>query len=165
MKLSILYYSKTGRTRDTALAIQRGAEKIEGMEAKAFPLDEIDEDFLKESRVVVFGTPTYLANTCWQIKKWFDESPKYKLEGKGGAAYATADYVQGGADTAIMNIVGHMLVKGMMVYSGGSALGQPYLHLGAVIVKDRMETGLSQAEIFVEGIAKKAAGLFSEGVD
>ena len=50
MKLSILYYSKTGRTRDIALAIQRGAEKIEGMEAKAFPLDEIDEDFLKESR-------------------------------------------------------------------------------------------------------------------
>ena len=49
MELSILYYSKTGRTRDIALAIQRGAEKIEGMEAKAFPLDEIDEDFLKES--------------------------------------------------------------------------------------------------------------------
>ncbi len=165
MKLSILYYSKTGRTRDIALAIQRGAEKIEGMEAKAFPLDEIDEDFLKESRAVVFGTPTYLANTCWQIKKWFDESSKYKLEGKLGAAYATADYVQGGADTAIMNIVGHMLVKGMMVYSGGSALGQPYLHLGAVIVKDRMETGLSQAEIFGERIAKKAADLFAEGVD
>ena len=64
-----------------------------------------------------------------------------------------------------MNIVGHMLVKGMMVYSGGSALGQPYLHLGAVIVKDRMETGLSQAEIFGERIAKKAADLFAEGVD
>lgn len=164
MKLTILYYSKTGRTRDIASAVAKGMmRKAPGAEVRAFPLDAVDEDFLAQSAAVVFGTPTYYASTCWQIKKWFDESHHYKLEGKLGAVFATADYIQGGADTAIMNIVGHMLVKGMLVYSGGSALGQPFLHLGAVVVRKEWETGRDQAEIFGERIAAKALQLFGAG--
>ena len=163
-KICILYFSKTGKTKEMAEVIAEGATEA-GAEVKTLSIEDALPEDINDCDAVIFGTPTYYANICWQIKKWFDEPSKNKLEGKLGAAYATADYVQGGADTAIMNIVGHMLVKGMMVYSGGSALGQPYLHLGAVIVKDRMETRLSQAEIFGERIAKKAADLFAEGVD
>ena len=107
--------------------IANGMRTVDNIEVGIFDIDNVDDCFLKESNAVVFGTLTYYANTCWQLKKWFDESSKYNLEGKIGAVYATADYLQGGADTAILTIINHLMVKGMLVYSGGSALGQPYI--------------------------------------
>ena len=159
MKLSILYGSKTGRTREMAEEIKKGMESVSAVEARLFSLSDIDEEFLSQSRGVVFGTPTYYANTCWQMKKWFDTSRKYNLSGKLGAAFATADYTCGGADTAILTLVGHMMVKGMLVYSGGSALGKPYIHLGAVALKDRLDEAKPQFFIFGQRIAQQAKAI------
>ena len=99
----------------------------------------IDKEFLAASSAVFFGTPTYLASTCWQWKKWFDEPAPCSLGGKLGAVFATANFAQGGADIAIQTLLTHMLVKGMLVYSGGGACGQPYIHLGAVALKENFE--------------------------
>lgn len=162
MKLAIIYFSKTGNTRIMAQEVATGMEKVAGIEAKTFSLDDIDDAFIEESRAVVFGTPTYYANTCWQMKKWFDESRKYDLSGKLGAVFATAHYAQGGADTAILNILGHLMVKGMLVYSGGSALGQPFIHLGAVAIDENFEHSKPMFQIFGERIAQKAVELFGE---
>jgi len=82
MKLSIIYFSKSGHTKEMAEIIANGMKSIPEIEVGIFDLDHIDDEFLAESKAVVFGTPTYYANTCWQIKKWFDESRNYKLEGK-----------------------------------------------------------------------------------
>ena len=125
-----------------------------------FDINNIDANFLKESKAVVFGTPTYYTNTCWQMKKWFDESRDYDLEGKIGAVFATADYIQGGAATAMLTIINHLMVKGMLVYSGGSALGQPFMHLGPVATKDNYEESKEMFEIFGERIANKVKELF-----
>ena len=131
-------------------------KKIKDIEVGVFDINNIDDNFLKESKGVVFGTPTYYANTCWQMKKWFDESRDYDLEGKIGAVFATADYIQGGAATAMLTIINHLMVKGMLVYSGGSALGQPFMHLGPVATKDNYEESKEMFEIFGERIANKA---------
>lgn len=160
MKLAIVYFSKTGNTKEMAQIVADGMKKVEGVEVGIFDIEHIDDDFIKESRAVVFGTPTYYANTCWQIKKWFDESKPYNLEGKIGAVFATANFAQGGADTAILTIINHLMVKGMLVYSGGSALGQPYIHLGAVALKENFEESKEQFSIFGERIAQKAIALF-----
>ncbi|MBE6072906.1 MAG: flavodoxin family protein [Clostridium butyricum] len=160
MKLAIIYFSKTGKTKEMAEVIAKGMKSEKDMEVGVFDIENIDYDFIKESRAVVFGTPTYYANTCWQIKKWFDESWGCNLEGKIGAVFATADYAQGGASTAMLTIINHLMVKGMLVYSGGSALGQPYLHLGAVALKENFEESKEIFEIFGERIAKKAKELF-----
>lgn len=160
MKLAIIYFSKTGKTKEMAEVIAKGMKSEKDIEVGAFNIENIDYDFIKESRAVVFGTPTYYANTCWQIKKWFDESWGCNLEGKIGAVFATADYAQGGASTAILTIINHLMVKGMLVYSGGSALGQPYLHLGAVALKENFEESKESFEIFGKRIAKKAKELF-----
>ena len=162
MKISILYYSKTGKTREMAEVAASGMRAIEGMEVGIFDIENVDVDFLHESKAVVFGTPTYLANTCWQIKKWFDEIPikKINLGGKLGAAFATANFVQGGGDTAILTLVNHMLVTGMLVYSSGSSQGLPYIHLGAVAVKDNFEESKKMFHIFGQRIASKAMELF-----
>jgi len=161
MKLSIIYFSKSGHTKEMAGIIANGMKSIPEIEVGIFDLDHIDNNFLAESKAVVFGTPTYYANTCWQIKKWFDESRDYKLEGKIGAVFATADYAQGGADTAILTIINHLMVKGMLVYSGGSALGHPYIHLGAVALKENFEQSKPMFEVLGNRIASKAVELFA----
>ena len=139
MKIAIIYFSKTGRTRAMAEVIADGAGSVSGVEVRLFELDRIDKSYLAECKAVFFGTPTYLASTCWELKKWFDESTMYPLAGKLGAVFATADFAQGGADVAIQSVLGHMLVKGMLVYSGGGAWGLPYIHLGAVALKENFE--------------------------
>ena len=53
--------------------------------------DSLDKDFINDSEGIIFGTPTYYANVSWEFKKWFDESNGYNLEGKLGAAFATAN--------------------------------------------------------------------------
>ena len=162
MKLSIVYYSKSGRTADMAGTIAKGMRTVPGVELGVFGLEELDEGFLRESRAVVVGTPTYHANPCWQIKKWLDESAKYRLEGKLGAAFATADYAQGGADLAVSTVLTHLMVDGMLVYSSGSALGQPFIHLGAVALKENFEASRPMFETFGLRIAQKAAQLFPD---
>lgn len=161
MKLAVLYFSATGHTKAAAEAVLHGAAK-QGVEGKAFALDAIDTDYLQQADAVVFGTPTYYANTCWQIKKWFDESKPILLEGKLGAVFATADYQQGGPDLAALTVLEHMLVKGMLIYSGGSACGKPYLHLGAVCIKGQEKEGLALCEVLGERVARKALDLFAE---
>lgn len=160
MKLSILYFSKTGNTKKAAEYIASGMKSVQDIEVGLYDIDHIDYDFIKESKAVVFGTPTYYANTCWQIKKWFDESWQYNLEGKLGAVFATADYIQGGSDIAMLTIINHLMVKGMLVYSGGSALGKPYIHLGAMTLKQAIDESEEIFYIFGARIASKAVEVF-----
>ena len=162
MKISILYQSRLGTTEIIANTIKKGAESVEGVdEVKCMRIQEIDADFLNESDAVIFGTPTYLANTTWELKRWFDEEAKpYKLSGKLGAVFATSDYICGGADVAIHTIVGHMMVKGMMVYSGGSSLGKPYMHLGYVFCKEGPAELENDAELFGKRVAEQAVKIY-----
>ena len=161
MKITIIYYSKTGKTKAAAEETARGMREIDGAEVGIFDVDHIDYDYLAQSKAVVFGTPTYYANTCWQLKKFFDESGSVSLGGKLGAAFATANVPQGGADIAMLTLLQHMLVKGMLVYSGGSSLGQPFLHLGAAAWRDTFEQNKELFYIFGRRVAAKAKELFA----
>ena len=162
MKLSIIYFSKTGNTYTMAKEIGNGMKTIENIELRIFDIENIDYEYINESKAVVFGTPTYYANTCWQIKKWFDESWGCNLSGKIGGVFATADFPQGGADTAISTIINNLMVKGMLVYSGGSAVGEPYIHLGPVALKENFEESKELFNVFGKRIAAKCIELFKE---
>ena len=163
MKFAIIYYSKTGHTREMAEVIARGLAAAGG-ETRFFSVEEaMDADYIDQCAGVIFGTPTYLANTCWQMKQWFDEGSRgIKLAGKLGGVFATAHYAQGGADVAIMTLLPHMLVKGMLVYSGGAAHGKPYIHLGPVAldaVGNHYEECKADFEIFGRRFAEKLDGI------
>lgn len=162
MKITIAYYSKGGRTKAMAEKIAEGAMSVEGVEVGVFAIDAIDLDFLAESDAFIVGTPVYYASTVWQIKKWFDESRNISLAGKLGAVFATADYCQGGASNALTTILTHMLVKGMVVYSSGGSCGQPFIHQGAVALKDTLEKDSEMFPIFGKRIAQKAQELFGK---
>lgn len=164
MKFAVIYYSQTGHTKEMGEVIAEGITSLGG-EVRLFSIEEpMDAEYINNCDGIIFGTPTWVASTCWQMKKWFDtESHALKLGGKLGGVYATAHFAQGGADIAIMTLIGHMMVKGMLVYSGGASLGKPFIHLGPVAldaVEGHYESCRPQFRIFGERFAQKAAELF-----
>ena len=159
MKLAIVYYSETGNTQKAAELIKAGMEQVEGVQAELFALDQVDESCLADAKAVVFGAPTFYADTCWQMKKWFDET-KFSLAGKLGAVFGTAGYLQGGCEVGLQNNLVRMMCKGMVCYSGGTAMGQPPTHLGALALDGHVEEQKEQFIAFGARIAEKAKELF-----
>ena len=64
-----------------------------------------------------------------------------------------------------MDILGQMLVKGMLVYSGGGSFGQPIIHHGPVAldkVGNHYEESREMFRIYGLRFASKAKELFSK---
>ena len=113
MKISVIYVSQTGRTEEAAEYIQDGIlARYPFAQVKLVNIreEEADLDFLAQSEAVIFGAPVYFSSMSWELKKWFDHSFRIDLKGKLGAAFVTAQSPTGGVDTAIMEILRHMLV-------------------------------------------------------
>lgn len=140
MKASVIYFSVSGTTEKMAQKIVEGLEG-EGVEAQAFSIDAVDEDWVKQSDGVLIGSPTYYADLAAKMKVFLETLPKYGVSGKLGGAFATAGFIHGGGEAAIESIHRHMLVCGMLVYSGGGAYGQPVIHLGPVATGDSEDFG------------------------
>ena len=163
MKLAICYFSATGRTEAMANAIAAGIlEQAPGCEVRCLHIDQVDRDhpdavsFVDAADGILIGTPDYYAAECWQMKKWLDNCP-CKLAGKLAGAFATANVTVGGPGVAIEHILTHLLVRGCMVYSGGSACGQPFIHLGPVCFRDQEPDGLSLMRIFGQRFAAQVS--------
>ena len=91
MKAAILDHSETGNTKTMAEVIAEGMNSVEGMEAKAFSIDAVDEAWVKESQCVIMGTPSYYADISGTAKVFLETCGKYGLAGKLGGAFATAN--------------------------------------------------------------------------
>ena len=70
MKLAVIYDSKTGNTRQAAEWIAEGMNRVPEAEARAFHIGEVDADFVKESKGVVMGCPTYAALMTPDMRTW-----------------------------------------------------------------------------------------------
>ena len=164
MKITILYHSETGNTELAARQIGEGALTVPDTEVRLVSLTRLteeDEAYLKESSVVIFGTPTYVANMSWKLKEFFDTQLQISFSGKLGAAFATENYANGGGgELAIMNIMSHMLVKGMMCYSGGTAFGQPYIHIGPTLHRGHIEEKAELCRTFGFRVATQGHRVF-----
>ena len=152
MKMMVLYYSKTGNTRKMAEVIVRGMERVPGVQAKTCSIEEVDEAWAKESRCIVLGS----------VKAWLEGPCKRcELAGKVGGAFATANYLHGGGDLGIRLILDHMMVHGMLTYSGGGAYGNPIIHLGPVALGGHLEESEETFLAYGERMARKTAELFA----
>lgn len=162
MKYTILIHSESGNTEKVARYIEQGALSEPDTEVKIMNItDELDMDFLNESKVVVFGTPTYYANMSWQMKKWFDTCHSVNLGGKLGGAFATENSPNGGGgELALTTLQQHMLVKGMLVYSSGIEFGRPIIHVGPTVVRDQIEEREEICKLFGKRLAIKGHQLF-----
>ena len=167
MKLAVIYDSKTGNTKQAAEWIAEGMRRVADTESAAFPLDGVDEAFVRGSAGVVIGSPTYAAMMTADMRTWLQSSAgKLGLAGKLGGAFATEQYTHGGAELVIQTILQTELVFGMLCWSGGGSCGRPVIHLGPVGVNDNAEkhNGMEHYRenflIFGERFAGKAAELF-----
>ena len=165
MKISIIFFSITGNTEAAAKMIAEGARSTGNTEVRLFNLcdeEKWDKKFILESKAVIFGTPTYYANMCWQMKKWFDtKGVTYNFGGKLGSAFATENNPNGGgAELAIMTVYNHLLVYGMLVYSSGIEYGRPPIHIGPTAVSSRLSEHEESCKRFGKHIATKARELF-----
>ena len=166
MKISIAYFSSTGRTAAMAEEIKKGILAAdETIEVGLFPITELtsynEENvaFVNDSAAVILGTPDYYAAEANQVKTWLDTCP-CKLSDKLCGAYATANFLQGGADFAIQSLLTQILVKGAVVYSSGTAQGLPFIHLGPVCLKGQEEAASELFQTYGTRFAKKALELF-----
>ena len=146
-KIAVLYFSKSGNTRDMAEEICRGIEET-GARARAFSIDAVDVEYVKGCDGIILGTPTYHGTYCAAVKLFLEEQfGGLEPAGKTGGAFDTAGYIHGGADTAVLGILNHMLFYGMKTYSGGCAFGDPVIHYGPVGISGHIE---DFAELFRE---------------
>lgn len=161
MKMTVLYHSETGNTKQMAEVIVEGMQSIEGVEAKAFSIDAVEEDWIKESKCVIYGTPIYMAGVSAKTKTWLEKQfGKYGVAGKIGGAFATVRYVHGGGELGIRTILDHMMVFGMLTYSGGGSQGNPVIHLGPVAVAGKLDESNETFKIYGQRMASKTLEVF-----
>lgn len=161
MKAAVVYHSETGNTKKVAELIAEGLRLDGQVEVKAMSVDDVDEAFIQASDAVLVGCPTHRGSFSWQMKKWVGTT-KLKLGGKLGGVFATEGYIGGGADMAAMGLIAHLLVMGLLVYSGGTSWGLPFVHFGAIAIRDGDEAQRDRARLFGERFARKALELFGE---
>ncbi|UQZ88078.1 flavodoxin [Deltaproteobacteria bacterium Smac51] len=161
MKISVVYHSETGNTAKMADCIVQGLLSVEGIEAKAFSLDNVDKDFAKASQALILGTPVYGGSFSGKIKMWMEtELGGLQAGGKLAGAFATANFIHGGADVAIQAILAHFMVHGMLIYSSGVAKGQPFIHFGPVAIGSDLPSFEELFKIYGQRMAEKAKELF-----
>ncbi|MBW1713929.1 MAG: flavodoxin family protein [Deltaproteobacteria bacterium] len=115
-RILIVYQSKTGHTAAMAEAVEAGVAS-QGVEVIRKKIEEAGVDDLPGADGIIIGTPTYFGSVTADIKRLIDKSIKYhkKLEGKVGAAFASAGALGGGGETAILDVLRAFLVHGMIV--------------------------------------------------
>ncbi|MFC1526260.1 flavodoxin family protein [Candidatus Latescibacterota bacterium] len=162
MKIAVVYHSETGNTERMAELVKEGCESVAGVEARCMPVDEVDDGYIRDAKAVIFGCPTYEGSCSWQMKKFLDTEPP-PLGGKLAGVFASQNWPGGGgASFAEMTVIAACLVHGMLIYSGGIAVGMPFLHFGAVSRKGPDEE-LSRERCIKLGqnIANQATELFA----
>ncbi len=161
MKASVVYFSASGNTKKMAECLVASMNTIEGVEAKAFSVDAVDEAFVKESACVIVGTPIYMAAEAPKVTEWIRMAMKQiGLGGKLGGAFAAAAFAHGGGSVGLQNILTLMLVGGMLTYSSGIACGAPPIHLGPVAIDGKFDEAKPFIEIYGQRMANKALELF-----
>ena len=160
VRIAIIYHSETGNTKKMAEFVKKGCDSVSQVESKIMSIEDIDESHIASADAVIMGCPTYEGTLSWQMKKFLD-TISVNLDGKLGGVFASQNWPGGGgADFAEMTIIAGMLVRGMIIYSGGITRGKPFLHFGAV--SEKSPSGLYEERCVKlgENIATKAKELW-----
>lgn len=142
--------------------VAQGCRKVPDIAVKLMSVDEIDEAFIEQSKAVIFGSPTHDGTYSWQLKKCIRDAGREVFAGKLGAVFVSQNWPGGGGGSfAEMSIIAMLLVKGMLIYSGGIAEGEPDLHFGAVSYRAPEDGLYAQRCIKLgESISRKSLELF-----
>jgi len=160
MRIAIVYHSETGNTKRMAQLVAEGCRRVRDVEPCLMSVEAPDNAALAEAKGVLFGCPTYEGTCSWQMKRFLDEV-SVDLAGKLGGVFVSQNWPGGGgADLAEIALIAGMLVRGMLIYSGGITCGAPYLHFGAVSTRAPEGLYAERCLKLGENLASKAVELF-----
>jgi NAD(P)H dehydrogenase (quinone) len=116
MQVLVLYYSKSGHTRELAEAVGKGVESTGASAILRSTAEVTKDDFLKSAGIIA-GSPVYFGVMAADLKRIFDDfiGLRKKMEDKVGAAFATAGHHTGGKETTIFSILQCMMIYGMII--------------------------------------------------
>jgi len=120
-KVLVLYYSGSGNTQRMAKAI---AETIQAgaLTVTTEDVGQFDISLLPNYDGIVIGSPTYISNVAWQVKKVIDDSIVHysggKLKGKVAGLFTSAGTSRDGKDCLKMLEVAFGFHHGMKVVGG-----------------------------------------------
>lgn len=159
MNIAVIYDTKTGTTAAAAEYIKEGALSA-GVNAETYQIGTEDAEAVKAADAVIIGAPTYYASITPNMLNWLQTTGKtLGMAGKLGGAFATEQYIHGGAENVISTILTHEMVFGMMVWSGGGSFGKPIIHLGPVGMSPDIETFKELFVTFGKRFAEKCKSL------
>ncbi|HEX9997135.1 MAG TPA: flavodoxin family protein [Abditibacterium sp.] len=81
MKIAIIYHSGYGHTKTLAEAVARGAQSVEGTEARLFFATDITPEsteaweYLDAADAHIYGSPTYMGAISAGLKQVFEQKP------------------------------------------------------------------------------------------
>lgn len=125
MKVLVLFFSKTGVTKEMAEAIGQMFKELKVPHDVTAAEDFKAKDFVNYDGIII-GSPTYYGTVAWQIKKLLDESVSLhgRLDNKIGAAFTSSANLAGGNETTLFSILQALLIHGMIVQ--GDSEGDHY---------------------------------------
>jgi len=155
-KALVCYYSVTHNTEKMALRIA-DVLRAEGLDVDLKRVEKTEVDDLLAYDCLVFGSPTYYGSMAWPLKKLLDESVKFhgKLSGRVGGAFSSSTNVGGGNETTILDILGALLIHGMVVR--GDFRGD---HYGPVSIGRPDQRALKCCESYAKKVADLVKQLF-----
>jgi len=112
----VLYYSRSGNTREMAETIAK-AMNDSGLGTECKPVEQVHPDDLPEYDAIVIGSPCYYGQMAGPVKQLIDDlvGRHGQLNGKVGGAFASSANLGGGSETTIMGILHAMLIAGMII--------------------------------------------------
>jgi NAD(P)H dehydrogenase (quinone) len=123
-KVLVVYYSKTGFTKQMAQAVWEGAKKVPNVEVKLLTVKEAVADDVLWADGIIVGSPVHNANIAVPVQKFINSWPfaNNPLRNKIGAAFVTGGGISAGEEIVQMNILRAMLMYGMIVIGGNDWL-------------------------------------------
>ncbi|MEX2680905.1 MAG: flavodoxin family protein [Candidatus Sigynarchaeota archaeon] len=103
-KITILYYSKGGRTKALAEIIKNTLDPLlpSGYESELVPATTLNFERLKDSAAFIFGTPDYFSHVAGYLKIFFDDLWEQREMFKGRPAMGFVTHGGGGKATGAL---------------------------------------------------------------
>ncbi|MES2207251.1 MAG: flavodoxin family protein [Pseudomonadota bacterium] len=78
IKVAVVYHSAYGHTEALAKAVQRGAARLERIEAILIKVEDVEAHWstLLEAAALIFGSPTYMGSVSALFKSFMDQTGK-----------------------------------------------------------------------------------------
>jgi flavodoxin len=134
----IIYYTRTGHTREAAEHIAKGLQ-IHNVNVTLCEVQKVDPTLIKGYDIVLVGSPTHALRPARAIRKFLSELPAHMLRGTICGSFAVMARFGGDKVVAWINSelqrLGGKVVEGSPIVKAGSALSLwvgPHASLEAV---------------------------------